>query len=108
MKLEFTTNTSDQYSPVIYGNKIAWEDDRNGNCDIYIYDLSTKKQIHTTNTSHQSSPDIYGNRIVWIDDRNGNELGNTISTCTISPLQSKLRSPPTDQSVQILQSPVTR
>ena len=42
-----TTNTSDQWSPVIYGNKIAWEDFRNGNWDIYIYDLSTKKEIST-------------------------------------------------------------
>ena len=67
-----TTNTSDQWSPVIYGNKIAWEDYRNGNWDIYIYDLSTKKEISTTNASDQYGPDIYGNRVVWTDYRNGN------------------------------------
>ncbi len=67
-----TTDKSDQYSPVIHGNKIVWKDDRNGNWDIYIYDLSTKKQILLLNTSIQWDPDIYGDRVVWMDNRNGN------------------------------------
>jgi beta propeller repeat protein len=67
-----TTNAAEQYDPVIYGNKVAWEDNRNGNLDIYIYDLSTKKEISTLNTSNQYSPDLYDNKIVWTDERNGN------------------------------------
>jgi len=67
-----TTNLSDSALPVIYGNRIAWEDDRNGNWDVYIYDLSTKKEPHTTDKSNQYAPDIYGNRVVWTDERNGN------------------------------------
>jgi beta propeller repeat protein len=66
-----TTNPSNSENPVIYGNTIAWQDDRNGNWDIYIYDLSTRQELHTTNTSNQVSPDIYGNRVVWEDERNG-------------------------------------
>ncbi|MDR7665260.1 PKD domain-containing protein [Methanosarcina sp. Z-7115] len=66
-----TTNPSNSWEPSIYGNKIVWTDDRNGNNDIYIQDLSTKKQIHTTNTAAQHSPDIYENRVVWEDERNG-------------------------------------
>jgi len=66
-----TTNAAEQYSPVIYGNKIAWYDNRNGNWDIYIYDLSTKKETSTLNKSDQYSPDIYSNNIVWTDTRNG-------------------------------------
>ncbi|WP_292391353.1 PKD domain-containing protein [Methanosarcina sp. UBA5] len=66
-----TTNSSNSQNPVIYGNTIVWQDDRNGNWDIYIFDLSTKEQIHTTNTANQVSPDIYGSRVVWEDERNG-------------------------------------
>jgi beta propeller repeat protein len=54
----------------IYGNTIAWTDWRNGNADIYIYDLSTKTEIHTTNKSDQTNPAIYGNKVVWEDFRN--------------------------------------
>jgi beta propeller repeat protein len=66
-----TTNPSNSENPVIYGNNIVWQDDRNGNWDIYIFNLSTKEQIHTTNTASQVSPDIYGNKVVWEDERNG-------------------------------------
>lgn len=66
-----TTNALEQWSPVIYGNKIAWQDNRNGNWDVYIFDLSTKKEISTLNTSNQYLPDIYDNKIVWADERNG-------------------------------------
>ncbi len=66
-----TTNPSNSVNPVIYGNTIVWQDDRNGNWDIYILDLSTRQEIHTTNTSNQVSPDIYGSKVVWEDERNG-------------------------------------
>ncbi|MCO5382075.1 MAG: PKD domain-containing protein [Methanosarcina barkeri] len=50
-----------------------WVDDRNGNADIYMYDLSTSKEKRiTTNPSASYSPAIYGDRIAWMDDRNGN------------------------------------
>ncbi|HWQ50087.1 MAG TPA: PKD domain-containing protein [Methanosarcina sp.] len=62
-----TTNKSEQSDPIIYGNKIAWTDYSNGNADIYVYDLSTKKELHNTNVSEQLNPDIYGNRLVWSD-----------------------------------------
>jgi len=66
-----TTNPSNSVSPAIYDNTIVWQDDRNGNWDIYIFDLSTKEQIHTTNTLNQVSPDIYEKKVVWEDERNG-------------------------------------
>ena len=66
-----TTDKSNSEYPAIYNNKIVWQDDRNGNWDIYIQDLSTKAQIHTTNLSDQVRPDIYGNNVVWQDYRNG-------------------------------------
>lgn len=74
---QITANESDQYNPAIYGDKIVWQDDRNdngdGNCDIYMYDLSTGKETRiTTHESVAAFPAIYGNNIVWQDDRNGN------------------------------------
>jgi len=58
---------------------IVWEDDRNGNKDIYFgkvdefRELSayTGKQI-TTNPASQEKPSISGDYIVWQDYRNGN------------------------------------
>lgn len=38
---QITTNPSSQSNPDIYGDKIVWQDKRNGNWDIYLYDLST-------------------------------------------------------------------
>jgi beta propeller repeat protein len=40
-----TTNPSNSEHPAFYGNTIVWQDDRNGNWDIYIFDISTKEQI---------------------------------------------------------------
>jgi beta propeller repeat protein len=68
---QITTNKSDQYYPAIYGNTIVWQDNRNGNWDIYAYDLVTHQQIRTTDKSDQMDPAIYGNKVVWTDSRSG-------------------------------------
>jgi len=78
----------------IDGDKIVWQDHKNGdeglfNTDIYLYDLSVdtdgdgtpnymdddrpypdpaERQI-TTNTYGQGKPKIYGDKIVWEDNR---------------------------------------
>jgi beta propeller repeat protein len=68
---KWITNHGTAANPAIYGNKIVWQDGRNGNWDIYIYDLSNKKQSHTTNLSDQTDPAVYNTRVVWTDGRNG-------------------------------------
>jgi beta propeller repeat protein len=68
---QITTNPSDSKFPVIYGNNIVWTDERNGNWDIYAYDLVTHQQIYTTEKSDQEEPAIYDNKIVWVDHSNG-------------------------------------
>ena len=87
-----TTNPSISQNPAIYGNKIVWQDYRNGNWDIYAYDLVTRQQIHTTDSSDQVDPAIYGNRVVWTDSRNGNPdiyMGTISSAFTASPTSGK-------------------
>ncbi len=101
-KIRITNNDSYQLNPEIYGDIIVWEDNRNGNYDIYMYDLtvdSDKDTIPnyldedddgdgtpdmsdldddpaeiriTDNPSHQEEPAIYGTKIVWVDKRYGN------------------------------------
>jgi len=65
------TNHGTASSPDIYGDKIVWQDNRNGNWDIYIFDLAAKTEIHTTNLTNQTVPAIYKNLVVWEDERNG-------------------------------------
>jgi len=70
---QIITDAKDQEYPAIYADKIVWDDNRNGNWDIYMYDLSTLKETQiTTNAKNQASHAIYGDKIVWEDYRNGN------------------------------------
>ncbi len=71
-EIQITNDESDQCDPVIYGNRIVWNDNRNGNTDVYMYNLSTSKEaLITKNESWASSPAIFGDKIVWQDGRNG-------------------------------------
>jgi len=67
------TMPSDQLYPKIDGHIVVWEDTRNGNHDIYAWDLSTKTEIAVcTHPAAQERPQIGGNIIAWEDSRNGN------------------------------------
>jgi beta propeller repeat protein len=67
------TDYSDKFNPAISNERILWEDYRNGNGDIYLYNISTgvEQQI-TNNSANQVNPSISGDLVVWQDDRNGN------------------------------------
>ncbi len=70
---QITTDPADQTDPAIYGDKIVYEDNRNGNYDIYMYNLSTGTETQiTTDLANQNNPAIYGDKIVWEDWRNAN------------------------------------
>ncbi len=91
-KIRITYNASNQLNPEIYGDVIVWEDERHGNFDIYMYDLSVDTdgddipnyldgdrpspdpaEIRITdNPAHQENPVIYSSKMVWIDKRYGN------------------------------------
>ena len=86
IQTQITTSGSASF-PAIYGNKIVWMDngrsgtviDENGNSysrsDIYMYDISAKKETRITTSGLASNPAIYNNRIVWQDCRNSDYFG---------------------------------
>ena len=64
--------------PDISGSWIVWWDSRNGNPDIYAYNISTgTEQQITTNPSRQTNARISGNLIAWNDNRNWDGTGDT-------------------------------
>jgi beta propeller repeat protein len=68
-----TAESHNQLSPAMYGDNIVYVDDRNGNFDIYLYDLASREETRiTTDPGNQNYPQIFGNTIVYQDDRNGN------------------------------------
>ncbi|KYK34079.1 MAG: hypothetical protein AYK18_14610 [Theionarchaea archaeon DG-70] len=72
-EFQITTNPNIQQFPGIYGDIVVWQDDRNGNYDIYGYNLFTEEEFQiTTDKDNQEMPAIFSNIVVWQDDRNGN------------------------------------
>ena len=76
-----------QSSPRISGDIVVWADDRNGNADIYGYDISDDSEFPVcTNASDQTKPDVdyETDTVVWKDNRNGNGdiYGYNLSTET--------------------------
>ena len=60
----------DQRYPAFYQDMIVYQDNRNGNWDIYGYNLETGEEFQiTTDPRDQIYPDIYGNVVVWLDKR---------------------------------------
>ena len=74
------------------GDYIVWSDNRNGDLDIYAYQISTNKEFVVAKaTGKQWLPAIAGDYIVWEDYRNGNAdiYGYQISTATVFPIATE-------------------
>ena len=74
-EFQVTTNPAEQSEPAIYGYNIVYQDNRNGNWDIYLFKLlgafEPESRI-TTDSANQMYPKIFGDIVVYMDDRNGN------------------------------------
>jgi beta propeller repeat protein len=66
-----TSDPASQVNPAIYGDTIVYQDDRNGNWDIYMVKYGYAETRITTNTADQTNPRIYGDKMVYQDTRNG-------------------------------------
>lgn len=56
----------------VSGTTVVYDDDRNGNYDIYLFDLTTFRERRlTTDSSWQRLPAISGTNVVYRDDRSG-------------------------------------
>ncbi len=68
--IQITNFNSTKYWPDIFDDKIVWADNRNGNFDIYFYNITTSSESRiTTNESDQIYPMIWGDYIIWLDFR---------------------------------------
>ena len=67
----YFNSIGESFTPIIYGSNVVWADSRNGNSDIYLYNLVTGSETQiTTDPNDQINPKIYQDRIVWEDYRN--------------------------------------
>jgi len=81
------------FQPRIDGNIVVWQDYRNGNWDIYGYDVTSGTEFQITDdTAHQRYPDISGHTVVWTDYRHGPEeiYAANIAPVCLAPVQGDL------------------
>lgn len=72
-----TQSEAIEYSigPEVDQNKIVWQDFRNNNWDIFMYDLTTNTEVPVaTGIAEQMDPKISGNRIMWRERNNKTDL----------------------------------
>ncbi len=63
---QITNSAADKRYPDIYGDLVVWADNRNGNYDIFIYNLTSNEETQITDgPNNESSPRIYGDEIVY-------------------------------------------
>jgi beta propeller repeat protein len=63
---------SSQWNGDIYGDTVVYDDNRNGNWDIYTYDIGAQTERRLTNEpDNQRAPVVYGKYVAYMDDRLG-------------------------------------
>ena len=73
VEFAIAANEAEQTNPDINGNIVVWQDNRNGDWDIYGYNLTTRQEFQITDNPYdQTNPAVSGNTVVWEDNRDGN------------------------------------
>lgn len=103
----FFQSSYDEKNPRIWGDSIIFQDDRNGNWDLYLYSFFSKIYGKTTplvsEDKNQINPAISNNRIVWQDERDWN--GNSDYEADIWLWEHPPRPPGADLGVAIFDTP---
>ena len=61
-----------QKSPAVGDDVVVWQDQRDGDWDIYAYDLDEGREYAVcTAPGDQTRPDVCGDTVVWQDSRSG-------------------------------------
>ena len=67
-----STGPNDQSFPSVYGNIVAWADNRTGESDIAFMDTTSQKTTTLTKPGMQTDPRIYGKFIAYLN--NGTDI----------------------------------
>jgi len=78
---KLTSNSQDQSSPVIFGDYVAWIDDKDlseGRRELSLYNIQNKEQFtletgEVVKTAYLYDLSLNDNKIVWVDNRNKNK-----------------------------------
>jgi beta propeller repeat protein len=91
-RLLTSTVTGRQFNTSTAGDWVVWQDNRNGNWDIFGYRISTgQEQALVTEPHDQITPNVHDELVVWLDSRwSGQPLGSmfTPSDLVIYDLQT--------------------
>lgn len=97
-EMRLTTDPANQFSPAVSGDLVVYTDNRNGNADIYMYDLSTGVETQlTSDTTPQILQDVDGGIVVYTDFTGGNAEIYLIDTATLAA-QNITNDPATQQN----------
>lgn len=72
---QLTADPAPQRDPDVSGRWVAWTDLRDGNQDVFAFDLETDEMIRITDEEpNQFGPALSGELLVWLDGRDGGSI----------------------------------
>ena len=95
-EIQVTDDPAHQFDPAVSQGRVAYTDFRNGDADIYVYDIDTAQEVQIgTAGTHQVLQDIDGDFVVFTDFRNGD--GDIYAYDLATGIETQLTDDPADQ-----------